>query len=204
MPIYFYIIIAIAAVIIFFIIWRLTSVSRGLSKVNKRIFKSAYPIWNKVDADEPVTKEEVFEFAKKPELRHILFMTLRNLNLNEIIPSDFDNEVHQAESSLCYWMMHPNELQDPPETIEFIKTLTRTINDQEKLFYFFKYKMPKGHWAGQDWLIGFVGPIEPLKKPYEFPQNAFTSANHIYGKISCEEILEWWTEIIRSRGIKIN
>ncbi len=174
---------------------------RGARQRDNRILDIIEPIGEKIDKGNTVTKEEIIQLAKKPELRHILYTALLRMQHSNLIPSEFNSELHQAESSLCYWMMHPNELQDPPESIEFIKTLTENINNKEERFHFFKYKMPNNHWAFPDWLIGFVGPIEPLDEPYLYPQNAFSRANDIYGEISCEEILKWWVEIMKSKGM---
>ncbi len=201
MKILIYIVSSFFLLVILFILWRWTSVGRGAKQRDNHIFDIIDPIGTRIDAGENVTKEEIIDFAKRPELRHILYTTLRHLKRSDLIPNDFNSEIHQAESSLCYWMMHPNELQDPPEVIEFIKTLTKNINNKEERFHFFKYKMQKDHWAIADWLIGFVGPIEVIEEPYQFTQNAFSRADDVYGKITCEEILEWWIGIMKAKGM---
>lgn len=139
-----YVIGGIAALILAFVVWRWTSVGRGVRKRDKRILKLMDPIGRKLDAGETVTPEEVLEIARRPETRFLLYAALRGMGHPELIPSDFNSSICQAESALAYWLMHPNELQDPPERMEHLQEVTHPVNGSDATFHVFRFRMPQG------------------------------------------------------------
>ena len=110
----FYVIGGVALIFVAFVWWRWTSVARGARQRNEKILRLIDPIGAKLHSGRTVTPDEVSDLARRPEVRHMLFAVLRDAKRPDLIPQDYSSEVHQAASSLAYWMMHPNELQDAP------------------------------------------------------------------------------------------
>jgi hypothetical protein len=59
----------------------------------------------------------------------------------------------QAEAQLAYWMMHPNELKEAPEAIEFVESIRRPTQQEYLEFLFFRYRMNDSHWQRKT--VGF-------------------------------------------------
>lgn len=187
--------------VIVWIVWRWTSVGRGARQRNKRLLDILDPLGRKFDAGEVVTKEEVATLAARPELRHMLFAVLRGMEKTELLPDTFRSPVDQAASSLAYWMMHPNELQDPPERIELLKTVPRDFQGTQQEFHVFRYRMPAGHWAGGEWLLGFAIAPKADEEPYDGVTSAFSRAGDIEGKVEPEDIVDWYINMLRQKGL---
>ena len=185
-----------------FIVWRLASVSRGARQRDERLLARLDPIGHKIDAGETVTAEEVRALAEAPEMRYLLFHGLRAMEKAELLPTDFSSPIQQAEAALVYWMLHPNELQDPPENIDHVKEVIHPIPGNETaVFHVFRYHMPAEHWAGKDgWLLGVVGPMEEDLEPYERMPGAFSRCNDKVGDITPEELVAWYADMMTQKG----
>ena len=190
-----------ALLVISFLAWRITSVGRGARQRDERLLNLLDPIGEKFDAGEEVTAHEVYALAERPELRYMLFTGLREMGHGDLLPHDFDDPVCQAEASLAYWMMHPNELQDPPASIEHVAALTRPAGSREAAFHVFRYRMAEGHWAAKDgWLLGVVGPMDDTVEPYTALPSAFSRCSDKHGEVSPDELVDWWVDLMRRRG----
>jgi len=197
-----YVIGTIAVFIVAFIAWRWMSVGKGARQRDERILKLIDPIGRKLDDGETVTPEEVRSIARRPEVRFMLFAALKEMNHPELIPSDFQSPTDQAESALAYWLMHPNELQDSPEKIEHIQEVTRSLGGADAQFHVFRYRMVQGHWAaGDGWLLGLAGPMEKQAEPYSFLPGAFSRAGDTEGKITPEELVDWYVDMLEQKGL---
>lgn len=197
-----YVIGGIAALIVAFIAWRWTSVSRGARKRDGRILKLMDPIGLRLDAGETVTPEEILEIARQRETRFLLYSVLREMGRAELIPPDFNSSICQAESSLAYWLMHPNELQDPPERMKHVQKVTHLVDGSNTTFHVFRYHMPEGHWGAKDgWLLGLVGPMEEHAEPYSFLPGAFSRAGDTEGSITPSELVAWYVDMLKKKGI---
>jgi hypothetical protein len=197
-----YVIGALVALLIGFIIWRWTSVMRGARQRDERILRLLDPIGQKFEAGQAVSQEEVREIAARyPETRLMMFGALTEIDHSELIPTDFDSSIEQAKNALIYWMMHPNELQDPPAAIEFVETVSRPIAGKARDFHVFRYRMAAGHWAAKDgWLLGFAGPMEDEAPPYSYLPGAFSRCNDQDGKIVPTEIVDWYIGMLKAKG----
>ena len=150
-----------------FIVWRWTSVGRGMRLRDERLLVRLDPVAKRIQDGEVVSPEEIERMAARPEIRFMLFAMLRELKRPELIPDNYSSSVAQGESALAYWMMHPNELQDAPEEIGLVETVKRPIRGEEAEFHVYRFKMPAGHWAAKDgWLLGLAGPIKQGVEPY--------------------------------------
>lgn len=185
-----------------FIAWRLASVSRGARQRDERLLMRLDPIGQKIDAGETVTEEEVRALAESPEMRYMLFHGLRAMEKSELLPTDYSSSIQQAEAALVYWMLHPNELQDPPENIDHLKEVVHPVpGNDEAVFHVFRYHMPAEHWAGKDgWLLGVVGPMEEGLEPYERMPGAFSRCNDKVGDITPEELVAWYADMMTKKG----
>jgi hypothetical protein len=195
--------IAILVLIVAFVIWRWMSVARGARKRNERLFARLAPILKKIEAGQAVSPEEIEALAVRPEIRHILFGMLRHMKRPDLMPTSYSSSVAQGESALAYWMMHPNELRDAPEAIEFVETVKRTIDAEEADFHVYRYRMPAGHWAAKDgWLLGLTGPMTlGSSEPYSHMPSAFSRAGDIDGKVKPSELVDWYVGMLRQKGL---
>jgi|SRR5678815_2656799 hypothetical protein len=199
-------IVAIAAgvvlvLLVVFIVWRLTSVGRGMRQRDEKLLVRLDPVARRMEAGEVVSPQEIELLAARPEIRFMLFAMLREMKRPELFPSKYSSSVAQGESALAYWMMHPNELQDAPESIELVETLKRTIGGQEAEFHVYRYKMPAGHWAAKDgWILGLAGPMKHGVEPYSKMPGAFSRAGDMDGKVKASELVDWYIGMLRQKG----
>src|SRR5262249_47447454 len=108
------------AILLFaFIIWRNTSVRRGMRQRDEKLLVRLHPIAKKIEAGQTVSAQEIDSLARQPQIRFMLFGMLRAMNRTDLLPTNYRSSIEQGASALAYWMMHPNELQDAPEAIEF-------------------------------------------------------------------------------------
>lgn len=188
--------------LVVFIIWRWTSVGRGMRQRDEKLFLRLDPLGRKIDACQPVSSQEIETLAAHPEIRFMLFAMLREMRRSELLPTKYSSSVAQGESALAYWMMHPNELQDAPETIELVETIRRPIDGQEADFHVYRYKMPTGHWAAKDgWLLGLAGPLKNEVEPYSEMPGAFSRVGDIDGKVKPAELVDWYVGMLRQKGM---
>jgi hypothetical protein len=98
-------------------------------------------------------------------------------------------------------MMHPHELQDAPEAIELVETITRPINGRESEFHVFRYKMLAGHWAVKHgWLLGLAGPMKDGIEPYSEMPGAFSRVSDQHAKVTPSELVDWYVSTLRKKG----
>jgi hypothetical protein len=151
------------------------------------------PITKKIEVGETVSAQEIDALARCPEIRFGLFAMLRAMNRTDLLPTNYCSSIEQGASALTYWMMHPNELQDAPEAIEFVETVQRPIGGQERDFHVYRFKMPARHCEAKDgWLLGFAGPMTPDIEPYSEMPGAFSRAGDIVGKMKPSELIDWY------------
>lgn len=178
--------------------WLYSSVARGAHKRDAELLPLLDPLGEKLAAGEEPTAREIDELAKNPAIRGFLYETLKHFERLELFPGEYRSETAQAEAALVYWMMHPNELQDAPQEIEPIETVTRDFDDQASRFYVFRYRMPEGHWAGEDWLLGLAGPFADNMPPYS-GAGGFSRAGDKYGEIQPAELVDWFVDMVRKK-----
>jgi hypothetical protein len=200
-----FIAIAVAVILVLllvFILWRLTSVGRGMRQRDEKLLVRLDPIGKKIETGQAVSPQEIEILAARPEIRFMLFAMLREMKRPELLPTQYSSSVAQGESALAYWMMHPNELQDAPESIELVETVKRPVDGQEADFHVYRYKMPAGHWAAKDgWLLGLAGPMRRGVGPYSEMLGAFSRAGDIDGKVKPSELVDWYVDMLRQKGM---
>jgi hypothetical protein len=200
-------IIAIAAgvflvLLVVFIVWRWTSVGRGMRQRDERLLVRLDPVAKRIESGQPVSSQEIEALAARPENRFMLFAMLREMKRPELLPAKYSSSVAQGESALAYWMMHPNEFQDAPEAMELVETFKRAIDGQEADFHVYRYKMPAGHWAAKDgWILGLAGPMKRGVEPYSERPGAFSRAGDIDGKVKPSELVDWYVDVLHQKGM---
>ncbi len=134
-------IVLIIVVVIGFIIWRWTSVGRGARQRDEILLKQLDPIGIRIDNGEEVTLQEIEAIAERPEIRYMLINALRQMKREDLVPNKYLSTIDQGTSALAYWMMHPNELGDAPEQIDFIETVERQVDGKAQLFHVYRFKV---------------------------------------------------------------
>lgn len=158
--------VALLLVVVVFVLWRVSSVGRGARRRNERILRLLDPLGRRLEQKLPLDPAEVRALAAAPGTRGMLYQALEQFGRLDDFPQEFKTRQAHAEALLVYWMMHPNELQDPPATIELVEAVNRRLNQREAEFLVFRYRMPEGHWAGNEWILGLSGPFFPGDQPY--------------------------------------
>jgi len=195
----FYVLLGAGVLIGLFLVWRVSSVSRGARKRDDRILEVVNPVVEKLANGQDVSSNEVADLARLPQTRPFLYETLKHFEKIDLFPSQYNDLKSQGEAQLAYWMMHPNELQDPPEQIELIETCPREIDGKQVDFLVFRFKMERGHWAGDDWLLGLAGPFFKNDVPYSGIASAFSRCDDKYGEVQPAELVDWFTEMVQGK-----
>jgi hypothetical protein len=182
-----------------FLLWRISSVGRGMRKRDEKLAQELGDLANKLERKAVIDSQEVLALAGKPQLRCMLFALLKHFHRGDLFPSQFLSQEAQREAKLAYWMMHPNELQAAPEQMELIEKVTRTIDEKQMVFFVYRYRMPAGHWAGDAWLLGLAGPFGSEEMPYEGGAGAFSRCNDKHGVTSPTELVDWFIGIARAK-----
>lgn len=189
-------VVAIVVLLSAFVWWRYTSVARGARQRDQRILPLIDPIGEKLASGKQPSIEEIENVANKSYARPFLYQALKHFERLDLFPKRFTTPEAQAESKLAYWMMHPNELQDAPETIELSEKVTRQLDGEKVDFYVFRYQMTDGHWAARDgWLLGLAGPFFENDVPYSGVAGAFSRCGDKYAEIKPDELVEWYIEM---------
>jgi hypothetical protein len=175
--------------------WLMSSFARGRRRRDRRILELLAPVGRRLERSEPVDPAEVRALAAMPLARGMLYQLLKHFGRVADFPEELMTRRHHAESMLVYWMMHPNELDDPPAEIELAETISRPVGDREGEFLVFRYRMPEGHWASSDWLLGVAGPFFPNDIPYADDEaGAYTVCTDKAAAVTPDEIVERFAE----------
>lgn len=180
-----------------FVAWRWTSVARGARRRDALVLRELDPVCERLASGESVPLADVAMLCRKPHLRPIVHQSLANLGRSELFPPEYLGREAEAESTLAYWLMHPNELQAAPERIELIETMSSPVFGKTGQFFVFRYSMPEGHWAHSGgWLLGLAGPYFDGDPVYENRAGAFSRAGDVFGKVDPQQLVRWYAGIL--------
>jgi hypothetical protein len=182
-----------------FVFWRYTSVRRGAEKRDALLLTRLDPIAAKFERKERVTPDEINALAKVPELRNMLYTLLSHYQRTDLFSTEYLSHQAEAEAALVHWMLHPNELQAAPSAIELVEVVQREAKGRQGEFFVFRYKMPNGHWAGPDWMLGLAGPLYADDKPYENIVGSFSRAGDVAGNVAPAELVDWYVGMMTKK-----
>ena len=179
-----------------FLWWRWTSVSRGARKRDDLIIAELDPIALALQGGTELDVDEVIRLGTPPQNRPMLYGLLKHFEKLDAFSEEWRSQDEQARALLSYWMMHPNELQNPPSEIEPVEAIERTIEGEKATFVVLRYRMEEGHWAGSDWLLGLSGPFFPSDPPFSGVAGAFSRCGDKFGEISNAELVDWFIQTV--------
>ena len=185
----------IVVIIVAFLGWRITSVGRGARKRDSQILLVLQPIANRLSKGQEISGEEIATIGEVHQHRGMLYCMLKHFEKIDLVPDFWRASEMQATAQLSCWMMHPNELQDPPQEIEVVSRHQRTMDGEELAFFVMRYKMHPSHWAGGDWILGVAGPYGKGDPPYEGRAGAFSRCDDIYGQMQPDELVDWYIQM---------
>lgn len=204
MQITFYIIGGLVGLLIIFLVYRYWATLKATQKRDKDIFDKVKPVIEALENQNVFDEELINRLADDSATRGILYSILEEHNRLELFPNKYMDFKSGAESSLVYWLLHPNELGDRPDQIEYIQTVSRAQeidNEKQKLdYYVFKFKMNPPHWASKDgWTVGVAGPYIKDSEPYDFAPGTFSTFEKFESK-SPDEHVGWVHETMNKKG----
>jgi hypothetical protein len=182
-----------------FVFWRYTSVARGARKRDDALNDRLVPLGERLEAKEPISVDEVRALAAQPELREMIYIMLAHYARLDLFPAEYLSLEAHAVGLLAYWMMHPNELQAAPESLELVERFARQTLGEMGTYYVFRYRMPEGHWNGTEWQLGLAGPFFAEDRPYVNRAGAFARAGDVAGKVTPAALVDWYVDLLRRK-----
>jgi len=126
-----YVLLVLGFVVVGFIWWRFTSVARGATQRDDRIVGLVQPMGERLAEGKDVSPDEIAKVLRLPQTRSLVYETLKHFERLDLFPERYKDLTSQGEAHLAYWMMHPNELKDPPAQIELIETCPREYDGKK-------------------------------------------------------------------------
>lgn len=184
-----------------FLYWRWTSVGRGARKRDDLIIAELNPLAVVLEAGGDLDQSDVMRLGASLQNRPMLHELLKHFEKLDLFPEEWRSRDEQARALLSYWMMHPNELQNPPIEIEPVEAIERTIDGKVATFVVLRYRMEEGHWAGSDWLLGLSGPFFASDPPFSGIASAFSRCGDKFGGIDSAELVDWFVQSITGQPV---
>ena len=127
---------------------------------NRRLDATIAPVVAAVAAGDPAATARVAACAKDPATRNDLYARLAEAGKTDLFPQEFRAIEKIAESDMVRWLMHPNELQTPPESIELLCQVEVTETGRHGRCFLFRFRVAAPHWAAdRGWMSGIAGPF---------------------------------------------
>lgn len=129
-----------------------------LDNIEVNLFAVCTLIYNNI----PIADGYIEELAKEDRTCKRFYKILREINKLFRYPEEYLTQERLARADMVYWLMHPAEIGDVPDSIEFVQTFEKN----NEVFYVFKFKSNKEVFKDKDWMIGISGgfkkDIEPI------------------------------------------
>jgi hypothetical protein len=191
------VVLVLVVLVVAFIVRQYLSVVRGVQKRDMALLERLAPLGEKLGRGEAIDRREIERLAAVPELRAALYRMLSSHECKQLFPEEYLTRESEAAALLTHWMLHPHELQAPPETMQLVTTLQRRLGRKTGEFYVFRYRMAPGHWAGEEWLLGIAGPFFDGEEPYESVAGAYSNCNDLYGQVSSATLVDQYVKLIQ-------
>jgi hypothetical protein len=166
---------------------------------DEALWQMLQPIGARLLDGDAVDAVEVRELARRPAPRIVLLGLLKHAGKTALFPSELLTRRAEAESKLASWLMLPNELQNEPSELDLMEIASRSFRGTQVEIYVFKYKMPAGHWSGDDWQLAVVGPFFEEDKPYEGKFGAFARAGDRVGTLEPTDLVDWYMKLVDTK-----
>jgi hypothetical protein len=194
------VIVGIALVVLLYIRF----VSKGMAAHEARIGQKLSTVRAALSTGARPDAKLVARLAADPDVRNTLYEELKKHGMEGLFPASLRTFEAYAESDLVYWLCHPNELQQPPDEIEWMKTVT--VNTTTSLgqvdYYLLRFRVKEPHWAAKHgWMAGVSGPYvkgRPLDQ--QIPHATFSELEP-YGAKSPEEHVNYYHNLAVKRGL---
>ncbi|MDO4283599.1 MAG: hypothetical protein Q4D02_08200 [Clostridia bacterium] len=109
----------------------------------------------------PVIDSYVEELARDTRTCKRFYKMLRNMDKLYRFPDEYLTQEHLAMGDMVHWLMHPAEIGDVPDKIEFVQTFEKN----EEIFYVFKFQSQKDKFKDKGWMIGISGGYQKDSEP---------------------------------------
>ena len=166
------------ALFVVFVIWRIVATVAASERRTERILAEIAPVTEALEAGREPAGADIERFAAEPSTRNSLLETLREHRREELFPREYASAEAIAESDLCFWLCHPNELQQAPDEIELMGRFTRTLEPSRVRgdYYLFRFRVKAPHWAADDgWMAGVAGPHVEGRAPAPASRGTFST-----------------------------
>ncbi len=193
-------VVAVVGLIAAWVLWRYTSVARGARWRDRQILPLLGPLAQKLERGVDLSPQEVAQVAALPQARLLLWRMLEHFGAPDLFPADMRSRPAQAVAELAYWMLHPNEFGAVAAQLEVAEVVPKFIGDSDAEFFVIKFRMPDGHWAGPDWLLGVAGPYFQEDPPFGGPAGAFSRAGDKAGTTSPRDLVDWFVALVFGKG----
>lgn len=144
-----------------FVLWRIVATVLASQRRTDAIMAEIRSVTSVLEQGRPPRTEDIHTYAARPDTRNTLLETLHEHGQEALFPSEYATAQAIAESDLVFWLCHPNELQAPPDEIEWIGAFRRTLEPGRRTgtYHLFRYRVKPPHWAAPDgWMAGVAGP----------------------------------------------
>lgn len=156
-----------------------------IDNIEINLFAVCTLIYNNI----PVIDAYVEELAREARTCKRFYRILRGMNKLYRFPDEYLTQEHLAKGDLVHWLMHPAEIGDLPDKIEFVQTFEK--NDE--IFYVFKFTSNKEKFKDKGWMLGISGGYKKNVEP-TIDNSGFTFSD--FDKFDEKNILELSEKII--------
>jgi hypothetical protein len=173
-----------------YILWTLYRDRKKNKNRDLGYLQNIVPILQAISKGKTPDEKEILEICKDDSQRYFFTRVLESFDRLDLVPSEYENQVSGAMSSLSYLLSDTKNLGTTPDLIELQDTINFPSPDAEKdvTYYVFRFKMNPPHWsASSGWRIGVAGPYT-INTPYHVmafgtfsrfdPINDMTSEEH--------------------------
>lgn len=129
------IILILVTVVALFVLSRFIIVKRQNSKLNKQRFERIQPLYDKLESNEPVTKDFILPYAENVLTRELTYQMLADHDKLYLFPDEYNTLIKGAESNLANWLEFPTELGACPDEMEYVKRVTFDFGGENNLVH---------------------------------------------------------------------
>lgn len=136
-------------------------------RARKRLALRLQPVTAALAAKAEPPRSAIAELAADPQTRAALHRELAKYERLDLFPAAYITWPLMGETELVAWLCHPNELNGPPDEIEFMGEFAVPDDDTARFRYLlFRFRTHPPHWnADRGWLAGVAGPYEIAQRP---------------------------------------